>query len=33
MLQKSISSMGPNTLMVFSGATNTGGVNLGTARR
>ena len=29
-LQKSIASMGANTLMVFSGATTTGGVNQGT---
>jgi macrolide transport system ATP-binding/permease protein len=30
MLQKSIASMGANTLMVFSGSTSTGGVSLGT---
>ena len=29
-LQKSIASMGANTLMVFSGSTSTGGVSLGT---
>ena len=29
-LQKGIASMGANTLMIFSGATSTGGVNLGT---
>ena len=29
-LQKGIASMGANTLMIFSGATATGGVNLGT---
>ena len=29
-LQKSIASMGANTLMIFSGSTSTGGVSLGT---
>jgi ABC-type antimicrobial peptide transport system permease subunit len=29
-LQKGISSMGANTVMIFSGSTNTGGVSLGT---
>ena len=29
-LQKGIASMGANTVMIFSGSTNTGGVNLGT---
>ena len=29
-LQKGIASMGANTLMIFSGSTTTGGVNLGT---